>query len=116
MRCSVGNCPTLRLSRHTAPPSSGNSPTIAFISVVLPAPLRPRIATPPRHGTLRLTSNRTWLRPYPASRLLISRYLSSGTAEINLLDLGAGLDFLNRAAIEHAALIQHRKPVADVAN
>jgi hypothetical protein len=36
---------------------------MAFISVVLPAPLRPRIATPPRHGTAMLTPNSTWLRP-----------------------------------------------------
>ena len=42
---------------------SGSSPTIVFISVVLPAPLRPRTATPPRQGTPSVTSNSTWLRP-----------------------------------------------------
>ena len=63
MRRSVGSCPTLRASRLTEPPSSGNSPTIAFINVVLPAPLRPRMATPPRQGTPSVTPNSTWLRP-----------------------------------------------------
>ena len=39
------------------------SPASVRSSVVLPAPLRPRIATAPRDGTLRLTSNSAWLVP-----------------------------------------------------
>src|SRR6185437_14655874 len=47
----------------------------------------------------------------------ISRYLSgSGTAKIDLLNPGARLDMLDRTAIEHASLVEHGQPVADVAN
>src|SRR3984893_11747113 len=116
MRCSVGSCPTSRESSMIDPRSSGSSPTMAFISVVLPAPLRPRMATPPRQDACSVTPNGTWLRPKPASRALISRNLSSGTAEIDLLHLGAGLNLTDRAAVEHAALVEHRQAVADVAN
>jgi hypothetical protein len=35
---------------------------MVFIKVVLPAPLRPSTATPPRQGTPTVTSNSTWLR------------------------------------------------------
>ncbi|MGY4341463.1 hypothetical protein ACVWW3_006369 [Bradyrhizobium sp. LM2.9] len=52
-----------RPSKASSPFHAGSSPTMVFINVVLPAPLRPSTATPPRQGMPRLTSNRTWLRP-----------------------------------------------------
>ena len=48
---------------ETAPLVDRNSPMIVFISVVFPAPLRPRTATAPRAWRQAMMSNRTWLRP-----------------------------------------------------
>src|SRR3978361_2245969 len=85
-------------------------------SVVLPAPLRPSTATPPRRNAARLTSNRTWLRPYETPRSRTSRNVGSDTGEIDLLYFAAVLDLLHRPALQHGPLIEHGEHVADVAD
>src|SRR5271165_3092569 len=91
------------------------SPASVFNRVLLPAPLRPRMATAPRAGASMVRSNSTWLRPYPAFRFCTSSRIGpSNTTGIDLLDRGRSLDFRDAAVVEHPALIQHRQMVADV--
>src|SRR5712671_6523333 len=98
------------------PVRASSSPTMALSSVVLPAPLRPSTATAPRRCAARLTSNRTWLRPYETQSPRTSRKVVSDTGEIDLLHLAAVLDLRDRSTLEHIALIQDSEHVADVAD
>src|SRR6185437_4557873 len=115
-RRSVGQRSTSMSSKRIAPAPARNSPISVLSSVVLPAPLRPRIATAPRLGTTSDTPNSTWLRPYEVQSSRTSRNAASDTGEIRPLHFFAGLDLLDRAALDHLALIEHGEAVADVAD
>ena len=58
IRCSVGSAVISDLPRNIRPDAAFISPAIVFISVVLPAPLRPSTASPPVAGTSSDTSNK----------------------------------------------------------
>src|SRR3954464_8255230 len=73
---------------------------MAWISVVLPTPLRPRIVSTSRSRTCRSTSCRTLALPYPAARPVTSSTCSAlheqvvapHLAEVGLLDPLVGGD------------------------
>src|SRR5260370_7595553 len=98
------------------PLRASSSPTMVLSSVVLPAPLRPSTATAPRRCAARLTSNRTWLRPYETQRPLPSRKAGSDTGEINLLDLAAATDLHDRSTPDAIPRLNHPPPAPPVPN
>src|SRR5690349_6274039 len=90
--------------------------------VVLPAPLWPISAAPAPLGTFTLTLCSTMLRPYPAVTSTSSSALSlmgsafHDSAQVDLLNLGVGLDLRDRALGQHLACMHDRDEVGEVAH
>src|SRR5258708_4230566 len=84
-------------------------PMIVASSVVLPTPLRPRMARVPFSRTERPISSRTTVSPYPAFKLSI--FNKSGMllfTEVHLAHTLVGADFLRRSLHQHRARREHR--------
>src|SRR5277367_2231715 len=86
-----------------------------FMSVVLPMPLRPMIATISLGATEKLRPCSTSLWPYE-TLMSVTRSMTAvlSMTEIDFDDLGVGLDPAHRAFGDHLALMQHGDPVGDV--
>src|SRR5207237_10548109 len=93
-----------RPSRATLPPSTRAIPSIAFSSVLLPAPLGPTTATTWPRDTSRSTSLTTGTSLYPALRPRVQSARSSAGASAE--DIGV-LDLLTQPQVRHPPLREH---------
>src|SRR5277367_1114951 len=86
-----------------------------FMSVVLPMPLRPMIATISLGATEKLRPCSTSLWPYE-TLMSVTRSMTAvlSMPEIDFDDLGVRLDPAHRAFGDHLALVQHGDAVRDV--
>src|SRR5687767_2290421 len=99
-RLRAGVAVTSALNSSTVPALGGNSPEIRLNSVVLPAPLGPRMARRSPGRTSRSTSLTAWTppkrRPIPRRRR-IGSVLSTGVASTATVALLREVDFLGVA-------------------
>src|SRR2546422_3975940 len=101
--------------RRTVPAIAGTIPMIAFISVDLPTPFLPMVATispagsaaPPPAGSLRSHTRREGRRCRGVAGSLLP--------QIDPPHFVIRLDFLQRPVGEDATVVQHRHPARDVA-
>src|SRR5262245_43356106 len=104
-------------SKKTSPTVMLVSPRIVFSSVERPEPLAPTTLTHSPASTVRLMSNRTGSRPYPARIPLSSSIgilLTSlvGRAEVHRTDLGIGGNIVGAAGGDQTTLAQDVDQVA----
>src|SRR5215467_8253329 len=111
-----------RISRpsNTMLPLCGSmTPQIVFSTVVLPAPLAPRIVTTPPCGTSKDTPRMATIGPYQVSTLATVR-IGSGMArsasEIGANHLGMALDLPRSAESERTTVVQRQDPVRNGRN
>src|SRR5262245_44812864 len=104
-------------SKKTSPAVMLVSPRIVLSSVERPAPLAPTTLTHSPASTVRLMSNRTGSRPYPA-RIPLSSSIGIlvtslvGLAEVHRPDLGIGDDVVGAAGGDQATLAEDVNQVA----
>src|SRR5687767_3546751 len=86
-------------------------PMMVERSVVLPTPLRPRMASAPRSGSSRSISSRITVAPYPArtrDRERSGRLSMLRLAQVDVVHALVAGDLLRRPFHQHLALHQHR--------
>src|SRR5438270_13807294 len=111
-RACVGTLSSSRLSKRTAPPLALSKPISAFISVVLPAPLRPMRPIIEPLGTSSDTSRRMRIAAIDTLRFSTLSTLADDVA----LDLGIGERRLRCGVGDDAAVVERQHALRKTAH